>query len=62
MEIFGRKVDPEQTIVGSVGNDFLLTGKDKILRKYKIPEDNITKLNLAQKVATNPPSEELDGH
>ena len=40
----------------------LLTGKDKILRKYKIPEDNITKLNLTQKVATNPPTEELDGH
>ena len=39
LEFFARKIDPDQNIISVLpSGDILVSGKDKILRKYKQPE------------------------
>eukprot|EP00825_Cyclidium_porcatum_P004670 TRINITY_DN1220_c0_g1_i2.p1 TRINITY_DN1220_c0_g1~~TRINITY_DN1220_c0_g1_i2.p1 ORF type:complete len:1061 (-),score=222.02 TRINITY_DN1220_c0_g1_i2:1563-4745(-) len=60
---FGRKIDPDlQNMCLSLSTgDLLLTGNDKILKRYKQPEEQLAKLDMKVKIGL-PPSEELDGH
>ena len=63
LESHGRKIDSEQEIIQSLpSGDLLVTGKDKILRKYRHPEEPLAKVDLKSRTAPNPPVEELDGH
>ena len=61
---YGRKVDPDLYLSAVDPNtgDILLTGKDKILKKYKQPDELIIKMDLRIKVPGSVPLEELDGH
>ena len=39
LEFYARKIDPDQKLLEVLpSGDLLVTGKDKILRKYKQPE------------------------
>ena len=61
---YGRKIDPDLylIVVDPTNGDILLTGKDKILKKYKQPDELIIKMDLRIKVPGSIPLEELDGH
>ncbi len=61
---YGRKIDPDiyHLAIDSENKDILATGKDKILKKYKQPEELITKMDLRMKVPGSVPLEELEGH
>ncbi len=63
---YARKVDNELYLncMHPTTGDFLITGKDKILRRYKQPDSDghLSKLDLRVKIPSNPPLEELDGH
>lgn len=48
------------TVIGS--GEVVVTGKDKILRKYKQPEEVLAKMDWKVKAANTPPIEEIDGH
>jgi len=61
---YGRKIDPDLYLIAADNNngDILLTGKDKILKKYKQPDELLIKMDLRIKVPGSIPLEELDGH
>jgi WD40 repeat protein len=61
--VTGRKVDPEMARIGVLATgELVVTGRDKILRKYKQPEELLSKMDFKVKAANTPPIEELDGH
>lgn len=61
--VYGRKIDQDmqQMCIQFSTGDLLLTGQDKILKKYKQPEELLSKLDMKIKIGL-PPLEELDGH
>jgi hypothetical protein len=42
-------------------SDILLTGQDKTLKRYKFPEENLTKMDLKVKLPAPSPIEEVEG-
>jgi hypothetical protein len=62
-ELTARKVDPDMTNIVVLGSgELLLSGKDKVLKKYKQPEEAIVKIDWKVKAANTPPIEEIEGH
>jgi WD40 repeat protein len=61
---YGRKIDPDLHLIAvdPTSGDIFLTGRDKILKKYKQPDELIIKMDLRIKVPGSIPIEELDGH
>lgn len=61
---YGRKIDPDiyNLIVDPINKDIIATGNDKILKKYKQPDELLIKMDLRIKVPGSIPLEELDGH
>lgn len=61
---YGRKIDPDLYLIAvdSTTGEVLLSGKDKILKKYKQPDELLIKMDLRIKVPGSIPLEELDGH
>lgn len=61
---YGRKIDPDLYHICNEPNsgEILLTGKDKILKKYKQPDELLIKMDLRIKVPGSVPLEELEGH
>lgn len=52
LQVMGRKIDPDQLlIVASPSGDVITTGKDKIFKKYKLPEEVLSKMDLKMRVA-----------
>lgn len=55
-EVTGRKVDPEMARIGVLATgELVVTGRDKILRKYKQPEELLSKMDFKVKAANTPP-------
>lgn len=61
--IYARKIDPDlnHIAVNLATGDLLCTGKDKILKRYKQPEELFVKMDTRIKVG-GAPIEEQDGH
>ena len=61
---YGRKIDPDiyHLAIDPENKDILTTGKDKILKKYKQPDELLIKMDLRIKVPGSVPLEELEGH
>jgi WD40 repeat protein len=58
-----RKTDPEMTkICLSNTTDIYLTGADKVLKRYKFPEEKLEKIDLKVKLPALSPLEEVEGH
>lgn len=56
LEFYARKIDSDQKIMDVLpSGEILVSGKDKILRKYKQPEEFIGKIDLKSRTAPNPP-------
>ncbi|CAD8159373.1 unnamed protein product [Paramecium pentaurelia] len=63
VQIMGRKIDPDQTLlIVTPQQEVITTGKDKIFKKYKFPEELLSKMDLKMRVANQPPVDEQDGH
>lgn len=61
-QIFCRKTDPEMNkICLTNSSDILLTGNDKVLKRYKYPEELLSKIDLKVKLAAPSPLEEIEG-
>lgn len=60
---FARRIDPDSNViaVNDVTNEVYISGKDKLLKKYKLPEDYLDKLDKKIKAAPIP-IEEVFGH
>jgi len=55
--IYGRRIDPEMTTVCQhPEGDLLVTGKDKILRRYPYPDELLSLMDFRLKTAPNPPT------
>jgi len=61
---FGRKIDYDLKIccVHPETGDVFCTGKDKILKRYKQPDEPLNKMELKTKIPPLPPIDENDGH
>ncbi|EAR97028.3 hypothetical protein TTHERM_00196190 (macronuclear) [Tetrahymena thermophila SB210] len=61
--VYARKIDPDMNhiAVNQVTGDILMTGKDKIVKRYKQPEELYAKMDTRIKVG-GAPIEEQDGH
>lgn len=56
IDMYGCRTDPKQSIIFSTSNgDLFTSGEDLYFKKYKLPEDQITKFNPEAKVAIPAP-------
>lgn len=61
--ILCRKIDPELThIIQHNATDLYLTGGDKVLKRYKYPEEKLDKIDLKVKLPALSPAEEIEMH
>eukprot|EP00828_Plagiopyla_frontata_P042912 TRINITY_DN6551_c0_g1_i9.p1 TRINITY_DN6551_c0_g1~~TRINITY_DN6551_c0_g1_i9.p1 ORF type:complete len:828 (-),score=112.12 TRINITY_DN6551_c0_g1_i9:145-2628(-) len=60
--IFVRKIDPECNCLTTFGNYVAISGKDKLLKLYKFPEEALKHADLRVRVPSQAPVEEYDGH
>lgn len=62
-EIFAARTDPDQHLVVSLpSGEILTTGDDKLIKKYRQPEEPLSKVDFRSKTPLPLPLEELDGH
>lgn len=59
-DIYAIRTDLNQSLVTCLpSGELITTGKDKFLKKYKQPEDLITRIDWKSKVPPNPPIDEI---
>lgn len=61
--ILCRKTDPDlNRICPTNSQDIFITGADKVLKRYKYPDENLQKMDLKIKLPAPSPIEEIESH